>query len=119
MNTVLVIDDEILFLDVVKRVLTKAGYNVEIATCGKEGIQKYDRGEFDLVITDLRMLGIDGNEVVEHIRKSGRQLTPIIGVSGTPWVVKNKVFDTILPKPFQIKTLTTAVKRLLVKPCHL
>ncbi|MFO7556058.1 MAG: response regulator [Desulfobacterales bacterium] len=84
MNRILVIDDEKAILDVVRIVLSRAGLKVEIALDGREGIQKFDTGRFDLVITDILMPVIDGREVVDHIRNSDRPCTPIIGMSGTP-----------------------------------
>ena len=53
MLRILVIDDEIMLLDVLTMLLNKFGYHVETATNGKEGIQKFDTGRFDLIITDM------------------------------------------------------------------
>ena len=84
MNHILVIDDEKSILNVVQTALSRAGFKVEIALDGQKGIQKFDSGQFDLVITDILMPGLDGRKVVEHIRNSNRPYTPIIGFSGTP-----------------------------------
>ena len=116
MNQILVIDDEKSILNIVKQVLSKYGYKVEIASDGKEGIQKFNDGLFDLVITDILMPGIDGNGVVQHIRNSDRQYTPIIGFSGTPWFLKDSEFDIVLTKPFPLKDLVYAVQDLSSKP---
>ena len=114
MGTVLVIDDEKFVLDIVKIALTKFGHDVQTAEDGRQGIEKFDEGVFDVVITDIRMPGIDGNGVAEHIRKSQRQETPIIAISATPWLVRGKSddFDCILHKPFTLKTLVDAVNDL-------
>ena len=76
MSTVLVIDDENGILQLICQALTKFGHNVETAADGREGIRKFDDGSFDIVITDIRMPGIDGNGVVKHIRKSEKQSIP-------------------------------------------
>ena len=55
MLKIMVIDDEQLILDMVKHVLTKFGFKVETASNGKEGIKKFDKNHFDLVITDICM----------------------------------------------------------------
>ena len=104
MHNILVIDDEqsIAFLTTIA--LSKSGFNVEKASDGLEGIKKFDEGHFDLVITDILMPGIDGNGVVRHIRNSRRQSTPVIGVSGTPWLLEDSDFDAVLSKPSSIKT---------------
>jgi len=116
MHQILVIDDEKSILDIVREVLTVYGYEVEIAADGQEGIQKFDDGSFDLVITDMQMPGIDGNNVVRHIRNSDRQFTPVIGFSGTPWLLKKSDFDIVFTKPFSLKDLVNAVQYLSAKP---
>ena len=114
MIKILVIDDEQLILGLVKQVLTKFGFEVETALDGKEGIQKFDTTEFDLVITDINMPGMDGNGVARHIRISEKKYTPIIGITGTPWLVEEKDFDLIIKKPFSIKLLVDSVMNLTV-----
>lgn len=116
MSHILVIDDEQPILEVIQETLRRFGYQVEVASDGKEGIQKFDDGHFDLVLTDLKMPEIDGLGVLQHIRKSTRRLTPIIGFSGTPWLLKDCDFDAVFPKPFPLKELVDAVQDLAEKP---
>jgi CheY-like chemotaxis protein len=85
---------------------------VEIALNGRNGIQKFDGGSFDLVITDILMPEVDGREVVKHIRNSDRPYTPIIGCSGTPWLLEDGEFDTVFLKPFPLADLVHAVRHL-------
>jgi CheY-like chemotaxis protein len=112
MQRILVIDDEKGILDVVRSVLSKAGFKVEIALNGRKGIQKFDGGSFDLVITDILMPEIDGIDVVKHIRNSDKPYTPIIGCSGTPWLLEEGEFDTVFLKPFPLADLLHAVRDL-------
>ena len=118
MSTVLVIDDEKIVLDIVKIALMKFGLDVQTAADGRQGIEKFDEGSFDVVITDIRMPVIDGNQVADHIRSSQREWTPIIAISATPWLIKDKGndFDSILPKPFTLKTLVETVNDLSRRP---
>ena len=116
MNNILVIDDEIMIADVLKQALTKYGYNVETAFGGLEGLRMFEAGSFDLVITDIRMPGIDGNEVARCIRSSDKPSTPIIAMSGTPWLMNGDGFNFTLPKPFSIQALMDAVKELTLIP---
>jgi len=104
MHTVLIIDDEKSILHVLAIVLTKFGFNVETASDGLEGIKKFDECNFDVVITDICML--------RHIRNSKRRSTPVIGISGTPWLLENNDFDAVLSKPASIKTLVDTVKNI-------
>jgi CheY-like chemotaxis protein len=116
MCSILVIDDEKGILTVIREILTKCGHRVEIAQNGYEGIQKFDDDNFDIVITDMRMPGLDGEGVVKHIRKSPNKSIPVIGISGTPWLLQNNGFDLVLPKPFQLKDLIDSVSRLIQIP---
>ncbi|MEJ2282359.1 MAG: response regulator [Desulfobacterales bacterium] len=116
MSTVLVIDDEKGILQIIRQALTKFGYSVETAMDGQEGIRKFDHGSFDIVITDIRMPGIDGNGVVKHIRKSDKQSVPVIAISGTPWLMENNAFDMVLAKPFPLKKLVESIGSLVTVP---
>ncbi len=112
MGSILIIEDEIGILELIKEVLTLCGHNVDTASDGREGIQKFDNNSFDLVITDVCMPGTGGHSVVQHIRNSCKKGTPIIGMSGTPWLLQNQDFDVVLPKPFPLQTLIDSVKHL-------
>ena len=112
MSTILVIDDEKGILQLMHQALTKYGHNVETADDGQEGIRKFDGGSFDIVITDIRMPGIDGNGVVKHIRKSKNQSIPVIAISGTPWLKETDDFDMVLAKPFPVKQLIESIRSL-------
>lgn len=116
MSTILVIDDEKGILQVMHEALTIYGHTVETADDGQEGIRKFDDGCFDIVITDIRMPVIDGNGVVAHIRKSEKQFIPVIGISGTPWLLEADSFDMVLPKPFPIKQLIESIQSLAPLP---
>ncbi|MBW2440770.1 MAG: response regulator [Deltaproteobacteria bacterium] len=116
MSTVLVIDDEKGILQIIYQALTKFGHQVETAADGQEGIRKFDHGSFDIVITDIRMPGIDGNGVVNHIRKSEKQSVPVIAISGTPWQMENNAFDMVLAKPFALNKLVESIGSLVPVP---
>ena len=112
MGSILVIDDEKMILNVIESALKEFGYRVEIAEDGEEGIRKFDSDVFDIVITDMIMPNLDGNCVVDHIRNSKRRWTPIIGISGTPWIIEKNDVDEILTKPFPLKILLDTVENL-------
>ena len=113
MAKILIIDDEKSILTLLRNALTKFGYEVSVAEDGQEGIQKFENGRFDLVITDMKMPRMNGDMVVRHIRNSNRRLTPIIGCSGTPWVMEDCDFDMVLAKPFHLKEIGSAIERLI------
>jgi CheY-like chemotaxis protein len=82
---ILVIDDDGFYLDVMRNVLTDEGHEVVVAQGGIEGITLYQdrrRGRRpDLVITDMRMPGIDGTDVIRSLRKFDSHAR-IIAISG-------------------------------------
>ena len=109
MSKILVIDDEKGILQLIRQGLTRFGHKVETAGDGQEGINKFDVGNFDIVITDMCMPGVDGNGVVAHIRSSPRQTVPVIAISGTPWKLESSKFDLVLMKPFPLKKLVDSI----------
>jgi CheY-like chemotaxis protein len=116
MGSVLVIEDEKGILGLIEAALTHFGHQVETAQDGKEGIRKYDRGRFDVVITDYIMPEVDGQGVVKHIRGSERGWTPVVGMSGTPWLMPDAGFDLVLIKPFPLNKIVDAVQQLCAGP---
>jgi CheY-like chemotaxis protein len=117
MCKVLVIDDERMILGLVEEVLLRMNFSVETAQSGRRGIDMFDSGRFDLVITDICMPETDGNRVIHHIRNSPRHRTPVIGMSATPWKLANHGFDGVLTKPFQIAHLAKTARRLTSQAC--
>lgn len=113
---ILVIDDEKHILDMIEMALTKLGHDVETATDGEEGVRKFDEKQFDLVVTDIKMPRLDGHGVLQYIRNSKRRSTPVIGISGTPWMLDGTNFDAVLAKPFLIKTLADNIRDLAAIP---
>ncbi len=109
MYHILIIDDEEPVVDVLKRALTRFGHLVKTASKGKEGLNLFKKNHFDLVITDIAMPFINGYDVSKHIRNSDRSHVPVIGISGTPWLLNSKDFDMTLSKPFTLKSLSETI----------
>lgn len=112
MNRILVIDDEPFISDLIRQVLIKLGYTVETAPNGREGLRCLKNASFDLVVTDMCMPDLDGASIVRHVRGSSRPLTPVIGISGTPWLLLGADCDAVLSKPFLLQDLIDAVQRM-------
>jgi two-component system response regulator HydG len=66
---VLIIDDDRFHAETLAEVLEKVGDQCTVATSGKAGADAIDRDEFDVVLTDLRMSGIDGLAIVRKVRQ--------------------------------------------------
>ncbi len=112
MNRILVIDDEKPIADLLEKILSRLGYLVKTAYSAGEGIRLFDKEVFDVVITDIVMPGSDGHAVVRHIRNSDKSHVPVMGISGTPWLLEEGEFDSFLSKPFGITALTDALEKL-------
>ena len=111
MAQALVIDDEKDILNILRTLLVKLDFKVKVARDGREGIELFEDGhDFDLVITDIRMPRVDGNQVAKHIRGSGKPDTPIVAMSGYNDKSDGELFDFTLEKPFNLKELMTVVK---------
>ena len=113
MKSILVIDDESLILNFLSNLLTRKGYLVDTAESGKEGIKKIDENKYALIITDIEMPGISGNEVIRYLRNGKKSSTPVIGISGTPWRLKLDLFDAALKKPCLTEELLSTVRALI------
>jgi DNA-binding response OmpR family regulator len=109
MSAILVIEDEKGISGLIEAALTLHGHCVETAADGREGIQKFESGRFDLVITDVLMPELDGLQVLQHIRSTARRRTPVIGMSGTPWFLTDSEFDRVLAKPFSLQKLVECI----------
>lgn len=110
MKSVLVIDDEPTIVNLLSLSLKRAGYDVETASNGIEGLQKIQIRVYDVIITDIKMPHMDGNEFVEKARNArNASKAMMIGISGTPWHLKNPAFDKVFAKPFSLKSLMDVI----------
>jgi len=116
---ILVVDDEKNVRVLFERILAKEGYEVECAASGSEAIDKLANNSFDLVVTDLKMEGIDGLDLIRKGKKTN-QAIPFILISGygtaqTAVSAAQEGADVYLMKPIDMKDLKLAVKRALRK----
>ena len=85
-KNILVIDDDILVLKTIKKLLDREGYIVETAKNAQEGLEKIMNQEFNLVVSDVRMPGKDGIELIEQAKeirkKENKPPLPFVFVTG-------------------------------------
>ncbi|MHC5040276.1 MAG: response regulator, partial [Planctomycetota bacterium] len=81
--TILVVDDDRLILQSCKDVLRAEDYRPILASSGEEGIEKIASESFDLIITDLRMTGKDGLDVLRFAKEREPEV-PVIILTGYP-----------------------------------
>ncbi|MGL4982978.1 MAG: sigma-54-dependent transcriptional regulator [Treponemataceae bacterium] len=115
--TILVIDDEKNIREGLRDILELEGYIVFLATDGKEGLRILDEKDIDLVITDLRMPNIGGEEVLKKISSQTPAL-PVIVLTGHGSVddaveaMRSGAYD-FLTKPLNLNRLLLVVQRAL------
>ena len=116
---ILVVDDSPATREVLERNLRAEGHEVHAAANVAAAIEALDRVAIDLVVTDLRMPGADGMELVRHVRDH-RRGTGVIMVTGFATVggavsAMREGVDDYLPKPFSDEELRHAVRTALDK----
>ncbi len=110
--TVLVVNDHEMQLNLMKKQLSHAGHTVILCFSGKEAIEKLKLNKIDVVITDMEMSGMTGEELLAHIRQTYGSL-PVILMSGNHGNLRKKGFDGYLAKPFSMQDLLTVVDNAL------
>jgi PAS domain S-box-containing protein len=102
---VLVIEDQEAVRELLFDILAEAGHDVEAASNGTEGMERFEAKQFDLVFTDLGMPGMSGWQVAEEVKKIHPD-TPVALITGWnpprpgPELSKSGI-DFVLAKPFQ------------------
>ncbi len=116
MKSILVIEDNALLADLIAEVLQEEGYDVEVAADGQEGLNKLPEMKPDLVITDLMMPHLSGDEVCNVIQADPQfRSVPVVMMSSRQeesMKVKCK-YDAFLPKPFDLQFFLGLVKQLM------
>ena len=115
MNNILVIEDEKKVSEVIKAYLEKEGYKVYCTTRGLEGIELFKKIDFKLVILDLMLPDIEGEEVCKVLRRVSNvyifMLTAKVALNDRIEGF-NMGADEYLPKPFSPRELTARVNAL-------
>ena len=115
--TLLVIDDEKNIREGLAADFEMDGYDVKIAANGDEGLEFLSKGDIDLVITDLRMPGTSGEDVLKKVTRE-MPGTPVIVLTGHGSIdaavsaMQNGAYD-FLTKPLNLEHLELVVKRAL------
>jgi CheY-like chemotaxis protein len=105
---VLVVDDELPVRELIGTMLVHLGHSWEAAGNAAEALAKIESTEFDLVLTDLNMPGMNGVELAREIKKR-KQETPVILITGGPFQNLSPDIDRVLHKPFSAQALRDLV----------
>ncbi|MGZ4161760.1 MAG: response regulator transcription factor [Neobacillus sp.] len=111
---ILVIEDETQIARVLKMELEYEGYQVTVEHDGKSGLETAFQSEIDLILLDVMLPGLSGNEVLRRLRKEDRN-TPVILLTA-----RNTTFDKVagldqgandyVTKPFEIEELLARIR---------
>ncbi len=105
--TVLVVDDEPAIREVVACMLEDEGYAVRQATDGLKALQEIEAEGVDLILSDVKMPGLDGPALVQGLRRR-RLAVPVVLMSAVPNGVDLPGVP-FLPKPFEPERLLSTV----------
>ena len=118
-NRIMVIDDEKIVGDMAKLSLEQEGYSVETFLNAEPALKRLEEQKFDVVVTDYKMKGIDGMEVLRTVKERypGTQvimITAFANLDAAIEALRRDVHD-FFPKPVKIKELKASIKRALEK----
>ena len=117
--TILVIEDNVLNLKLVRDVLTHAGFAVVAASTGEEGVSMATERPPDLVLMDLQLPGIDGTEALRRLRSHpSSRCVPVVAVTAFAMRsdrenARRAGFDGFVEKPISTRSLPIQVRRFL------
>src|ERR687895_642587 len=77
-KSILVVDDDKPQRDILHDILTEAGYDVTSAASGEAALKFAKEREFDLALTDLKMTGMDGIELLQHLLTMDKSIIVIL-----------------------------------------
>ena len=119
---VLLVDDVAANREIARGILIERGHVVTEAESGADAVQLATDNDFDVVLMDMRMPGMDGCEATKHIRKiaGGRGVVPIVAVTANALdqqIVDGRHAGMVehLVKPFTAEELLTVVERVAVR----
>ena len=106
----LVVDDEEAMRDTLRAALSKLGHLAEVVSSGEEALEALDSGRFDLVITDLYLGGMNGDQLARMVKRQDGE-TPVILLTAYPPAQTPDGVDQVLIKPFNVETLRDVLQR--------
>ncbi len=120
-HLILVVDDEDNLRDVLVEVLRRDGHEVDSAADGTEGLRRAEERRYDLVITDLRMPGLEGPALYRGLRRRYPEQPPrVIFMSANTGIDEYASFLTetgepALEKPFNLADMRQVVMQVLAQ----
>src|SRR6516165_6368042 len=115
-GNILVIDDDVELCKLVSRFLGSEGFKVQAVQTSNHGVERALSGDYDLVVLDVMLPGMDGFEVLRRIRAESR--TPVLMLTARGDDLDRILgleigADDYLPKPFNTRELAARVRAIL------
>jgi len=115
---ILLIDDDGFYRGVLRQILEDGGHQIIEAVNGQDGLERFRRQQPDLVITDMRMPGVDGGEVIRKLREmsEGLRILAVSGAApshGTDPSAEEVGADAVLSKLSPLDQILAAIERIL------
>ncbi len=116
-NRILLVDDEETLRCVLKETLNNEGYNVDVANDGFQALERFKLIPYDLLITDIKMHGMDGLQLIREIKKNNSHAKIIIITAyGSLETVKEAMrlgVVEFISKPFKLQEIRDGITRTL------
>jgi two-component system cell cycle sensor histidine kinase/response regulator CckA len=118
-ETILLVDDEQMVLEVSKNLLECMGYRVYAAGSGQEAIAVYmeKRSEIDLVILDMILPGMSGGETFDRLREIDPEIRVLLcsgySIEGEAQQIMDRGCSGFIQKPFQLKNISQKIREIL------
>ena len=101
---ILIVDDQQETLDLLHLCLTAQNYQIELAINGNEALVKLENNLFDLIMTDINMPGMNGNQLCQKILFDQKLQIPVIAITSEPWLATAD-FKHVVKKPFHVSDI--------------
>jgi len=119
MARILIVEDDASMREVLAFFLSNEGYDIQTAESGEQGLSMLRQDDFDLVMTDLKLGGISGLEVLKGVKNTSNAIEVIVitaysTVETALEAIKKGAFDYV-GKPFKLNELSLIIKKALEK----
>jgi CheY-like chemotaxis protein len=117
-ETVLLVDDEDMIIDVSERLLEKLGYKVLLARSGKDAIKTYKakKDYIDIVILDIIMQDMNGGDIYDKLKEINPDIKVLLSsgysINGQATGILERGCDGFIQKPFNIKDLSLKIREI-------
>jgi response regulator RpfG family c-di-GMP phosphodiesterase len=112
---ILVVDDDPLLLETMQDILEREDFSVAVSKTGQEAVENIKHGDWDLVVTDIKMPGMSGIELLRAIKELDAHI-PVIVITGFASVetaveaIREGAYDYVI-KPFEVGKLLAIIQR--------